>query len=290
MLVSSAIGVACSAAPIPMEPLTAETRSDLEALGKIRVFFAHHSVGGNVLDGMKALASEAGVKLNFVELGDQVPTSTPAAGPAFMEGDGGTNKHPDTKFDYFVTTMGRLADRPPQLALMKLCFVDFNPTADPDKMFADYQATVAAVRKAQPGVTLVHATAPLTHRVTTLKGRLNRLRGKLVWEDATNVKRMIYNEHIRSTYKDEPIFDIARVESTFPNGERAVYEYEGHPFEALIVGYSKDDGHLNDVGARRGAVHLAHVLVQATVGKAAARPPEVSAAVGAAARNAPSNP
>ena len=66
----------------------------------------------------------------------------------------------------------------------------------------------------------MHVTAPLMERPSGVKVQLNRLLGRLIWGDAANLKRSTFNEKLRAAYAGEPIFDLAAVESTRPDGSR----------------------------------------------------------------------
>src|SRR5262249_9066261 len=149
-VVSSAVGAACTAQPLAVPPLRSETRADLQAIAQSRIFFSHHSVGRNVMAGLTSFAAEAGVPLRFVEVDGDATGAAAPAGAVFLHASGGANGEPDSKLGFFASALGRLADRPPELALMKFCYVDFNPQTDPNALFARYQATVDAIRKASP--------------------------------------------------------------------------------------------------------------------------------------------
>jgi lysophospholipase L1-like esterase len=56
---------------------------------------------------------------------------------------------------------------------------------------------------------------------------------------------------IINQYRDkEPIFDIAAVESTSPGGTRKSFNQNGKNYYVLADDYSRDGGHLNDLGKK----------------------------------------
>ena len=73
-----------------------------------------------------------------------------------------------------------------------------------------------------------------------------------------NATREAFNALVRQTYAGkEPVFDVAALESTHPDGTRETYALDGHDYPALVPAYSDDGGHLN----ARGQVRLASAFV-----------------------------
>jgi hypothetical protein len=264
-LALSLVSLACagkksteSSTMIEPMPITDATRADLKSLESIRVFFAHQSVGGNILDGLASLSKDVGAGIKIQPL-DGKPT-----GPGVVEASAGQNGHPDSKLRFFSEAMAKLGDQLPQIALVKFCFVDFNPHTDVEALFLDYQSHLAQLRRKYPDVVFVHVTSPLTVRPRGAKARLYRLLGRSVWEDDANVRRAAYNNRIRSTFRDEPVFDLARIESTRPDGTREDFmNRDGALTPALFPDYSLDGEHLNTRGRRLAAAEFAHVLATA---------------------------
>jgi hypothetical protein len=219
----------------------------LDRIREARLLFSHHSVGGNILDGVRAIAAAAG----------------PASGPALIAVSGGRNGEPFTKVDYFVSVLRR-SDIAPDLAFMKLCYADFNPSTDVSALFEYYRSAMANLRRERPGVRMAHMTVPLTTWPTELKWRVYRTVGKQVWEDEANAKRAAFNELLKMSFVDDSVFDLAAVESTAPAGERVMFRLRGQSYPALYKGYSDDGGHLNALGrqvvARRFVDFLAKAL------------------------------
>ena len=76
-----------------------------------------------------------------------------------------------------------------------------------------------------------------------------------------NIQRQKYNELIRNTYSgNEPVFDIALIESTSPDGSRVEHEKDGYTFFSLYEGYTDDGGHLNKTGRKIVAEKLIKLL------------------------------
>jgi len=58
-----------------------------------------------------------------------------------------------------------------------------------------------------------------------------------------------FNRLLRERYAEDPIFDLAAVTSTYPDGRRETFTLDGKTYESLVPAYTDDGGHLNAVGA-----------------------------------------
>lgn len=234
---------------------------DLSVIGGKRIFFGHQSVGENILDGIGDLV-KAGkdVRLNMVEIGKgRVET-----GPFFAESRIGKNGKPDTKCGAFSSRVRELLKDSLDLAVMKLCYVDFKRETDVNSLFAHYRGTIDSLRLSAPGVTFVHVTVPLTVRTPGWKRLLKKALGREETSEIDNVRRNEYNDILRQYYKAEPLFDLAALESTFPDGSREDFSYEGRTIYTLIGELSDDGAHLNRKGRDIAAREFVRVLAAAS--------------------------
>jgi hypothetical protein len=239
------------------QAVSPDTRSELEAIANARVFFLHQSVGFNMLDGLRGLWGSTGQPGRIVQVDDGIPD-----GPAFIHTTGGRNGEPMAKIDAFAERLRSLEGLAPDLALMKLCYVDINQQTNIDQLLGYYQTTLEALEKEFPKVRFAHATVPLKTRSTSLKDRLYRTVGLEVWGDESNRARTRYNSRLRAAFSGAPIVDIARAESTQPDGRPLAYSREGESFYAMVPAYSTDGGHLNARGQRVVAEEMVHVLAK----------------------------
>jgi hypothetical protein len=70
-------------------------------------------------------------------------------------------------------------------------------------------------------MTVVHFTNPLTQRQTGPKAWIKKIIGRPIGGVDDNIKRNKYNDMLINQYEGkEPIFDIAKIESTFPDSSR----------------------------------------------------------------------
>ncbi len=232
-------------------------RRDLEAVAKRRVFFGHQSVGANVLDGLRRVATQEGVPLRIAQVEDASTIPEGTLGHAFVA----YNTRPDLKLENFARGLGPGGAADPDVALVKLCYVDIGPDTDAAALFARYRTALAALREKHPRTTFVHVTVPLAAVQRGPKAWVKRLLGRPVYGTADNARRAEYNALLRAAYaRQEPIFDLAALESTRPDGSAETFDLDGRQVPALVPEYTDDGGHLNGPAAERVARRLAAVL------------------------------
>lgn len=255
-----AVALAAAALSAPLSPALAgdpRARADLEAVARRSVFFGHQSVGVNILDGVRQLASQEGVALRV----EEVPTTSGVAPGTLAHGFMADNGEPLRKIESFQRALGQGPGAGVDIALLKFCYVDFTSDTDVQKVFAAYQAAVRGLRATFPGTTFVHVTAPLTGIQGGLKGTVKRLLGRAPYGVKENLRREEYNALVRQAYQGkEPLFDLARVESTTADGRAETADWKGQSAPALVPSYTSDGGHLNAEGQRVAARELIAVL------------------------------
>jgi hypothetical protein len=256
---------------IAADPLATVPAAALERLATRRIYFGHQSVGHNLVDGLKAvLAERPGVALRVVE------TRAPAAlvPGTFGHSENGRNQEPETKIRDFTETIlkGGVGDAV-DVAFFKFCYVDVTARTDVTRLFQEYRRALMELKVARPNVRFVHVTVPLSVVATGPKEWLRGLLGKRTWGADANVARERFNALLRREYGGkEPLFDLAAVESTRPDGTVQAFKLDGRMNPSLYAGYSSDGSHLNDVGARWAAAHLLAFLASGTGGGAGSSP------------------
>jgi hypothetical protein len=239
-------------------------RRDLELLSRRTVLFGHQSVGANVIEGVQELAAREGIPL-------RVAQADPAAEPAatFLHAFVAENGDPERKLRSFAQALQAWPAGGPDLALVKLCYVDFRADTDVRALFARYAAAVAELSARYPGTTFVHVTAPLTTVQGGPKALAKRLLRRPPAGVAENARREAYNALLREAYAGRaPVFDLALVESTRPDGRRETVSWGGHAVPVLVAAYTDDGGHLNRVGRLRAARALVEALAAAPLRRA----------------------
>jgi hypothetical protein len=243
---------------LTLVPTMALADPALTALAQRKVFFAHQSVGENVLSGLAALAREANVSLRVVETTAADALATPGIAHAKV----GKNEDPHSKLAHFEA----LLDGPgaaAEVAVLKLCYVDFNAGTDPKALFDAYLSRVAAVKKKRPDLALVHVTAPLTTVQTGIKGTLKNLLGRAAAGERENQARERYNALLRAEFAGkEPLWDLAAVEAGQGAGACS-FTRDGKAWPCLKPELTDDGGHLNARGQREAAGALVQALAAA---------------------------
>ena len=214
-------------APSPTNPTPTPTgiAAALQTLAARAIYFGHQSVGFNIMEGVQAIvAATPGTTLRVQQ------TSSPPAMTrgVFAHDSNGSNGDPQGKVGAFVATMQQGAGARADIAFFKFCYVDFTAGTDAASVFADYHARLAALRSAFPAVRIIHVTVPLT---TDAPG--------------DNAVREHFSDLVRQAYDGrEPLFDLARIESTRPDGSPHLVG----GVRALVPTYASDNGHLNATG------------------------------------------
>jgi hypothetical protein len=227
--------------------MTSQLLADLSVVRGHRILFLHHSVGRNVLAGIEQIDREVGEgRLAIVPPEAALETGS----PALVDATGGQNQDPESKMAAFAEMLRREPRLKPDLAFMKLCYVDFHPRTDVGRLFSSYERTIAEVRRDHPELRVAHVTAPLRRRPAGLKSLVRRLLGRGAWEDAANTRRYEFNERLLATYPADPIFDLARIEATAPDGTVTTFQHGSRQIPSLYPGYTDDGGHLNAMGQR----------------------------------------
>jgi len=227
-----------------------------QAFGK-KSYFGHQSVGRDILNGVALLVP------THV---DRIISLDPNGSNSFEErgiyhSRVGANADPKRKIDAFRDVLHSVSPGTFDVAFLKFCYVDVTEKTDIDDLYAYYRETLAALKLEFPDVIFVHFTVPLTTTSETWKTSLKKLLGKDIWEYADNVQRNRFNDLIREEYLGkEPVFDLAAVESTLPDGSRASFSLKGTEFYSLAESYTRDGGHLNENGSKVVAAALLEML------------------------------
>jgi hypothetical protein len=256
MALSTAIAAAASSpAAIPDDRRTDEAFAQL---AERRVFFGHQSVGANVLEGVARMSAARGTPVRVSEIA--APGASLARG-TFAHVYVGTNGDAEGKLRSFSEALAAL-QQPPDVALVKLCWADFGPSTDVERLFRAYEGHMAELAKRYPGTRFVHVTVPLTTVQSGPKAWVKTLLGRAPYGAVENQSREAFNARLRAAYDGkQPLFDLARIEATAPDGSLTTHEWEGRETLALAAQYTDDGGHLTppaqDRVARALAVYLA---------------------------------
>jgi hypothetical protein len=217
------------------------TAEQWQRVAQLRVLFAHQSVGGNILDGIRRAADAQKIPLVLTESRSATP------GPGIQHFKVGHNGNPESKLaDFQAVVSGETT--PPDVALLKFCYIDFTQDVNPEQLAQHYITTLDELARVHPETVFVPMTSPLTTVQDGPRAWLKKLLGKQPGGYADNARRHVFNEAVRNRYGSESrLFDIAALES---GGGRTHIESNGARIEVLNPTLTYDDGHLNDAGQR----------------------------------------
>jgi len=219
-----------------------------------RVFFAHQSVGTNILDGLADVQGGSDrAALDIVGLDQGMPDGRPFICHARL----GRNGDPRSKTDAFVAALADGVGASIDVAFQKYCYADIDAATDVDALFDYYRRAMEAIRRRLPHLTLLDATVPLRQVEEGPKAVVKKWLGRAPDHYADNVVRERFNDRIRHEYRGRGLFDLAQIEASAPGEVPHTQRFGSTRVLSLRPEYTDDGGHLN----QRGGRHVARALV-----------------------------
>ena len=215
-------------------------------------FFAHASVGDNIMNGVVSLHAGNVARYGYSRssVGGAPPgTTTPGVIYDFQRGNPGWQP----KVDDFATYVGNGWCHPRvDIVLNKFCWID------PDANLDYYVSSMSALENANSQTRFVYATIPLTP-----------------YDEEANYRRSLFNNGLRAWVRanNKILYDIADIEAHAPNGVEQTFMYSGYRCQKQYAGYTSDGGHLTTTQAQENA---AKGLYAVAVALLAAPPPDPS--------------
>jgi len=238
------------ATQISVEELKNVSEEKWNKLKSKRIFFGHQSVGRDIIKGLNEIFEELPAAQIPIAQGKSISENTRHG---LLHAEIGDNYKPKDKINDFSSIITDSLHDSIDIALMKLCFVDIEKSANVDELFNYYENTLDSLQTKYPQITFLHITTPLMSRSRGLKASINRILGRMD-EDDHNLKRNEYNKKLREKYGPKGlVFDLALSESTYPDGTVNEFSKNKNSFSALINEYTYDGGHLNETGRRKVA-------------------------------------
>ena len=231
-------------------------RSRWAIVAERTVYFGHQGVGNAIITGVEGLRQEHALPLRVVQ------TREPATvtGPAFVHFLAGQNRDYASKNAAVLRLLETKTRAQRPLVLLKFCYVDIDSPTEPGTMFEAYRDTVDTIQSEHPDVTVVHSTIPLTTVESAVKSGAKQFLGRPTMREAA-IARHHYNELVRAEFAaTEPIFDLARVEATQPDGTVAGFSAGGSIIQTLAPHNTSDGSHLNERGQRAAGEALLELL------------------------------
>ena len=255
--------ISCNGGEMPEHKIQFPSIKDIpaskwEKLAQKKIYFGHMSVGYNILDGVRDIMKEnSQVKLNIVETTDKANFKE----ALFAHSKVGKNRDPQSKIDAFKGFLEGGIGENADIAFLKCCYLDFMPDTDVQKVFSEYRDAMSHLKMEYPEIAFIHVTVPLTARQSGIKAWIKKLIGRPVRGVDDNIKRNQFNELLRQEYDGKgPIFDLEKIESTYPDGRRMLFEKDGKNYYSMVPEYTHDGGHLNETGRRKVAEQLLILL------------------------------
>lgn len=223
-----------------------------------KYYFGHQSVGYNIMGGIKQWEEETGVSLNILESKDLQNTDS----SSFVHFSIGKNLDPYSKINEFVLLIDTISKKDSgSIAFFKFCYIDLLDTTDILSVYKYYKDKMLFLKSTYPEVKIVLFTVPVRSIQKGIKAIVKRILFMPVGDVLENKKRHEFNEMIINELGDEfPIFDLAKVETTLPDGSLNTYKFKDKLYPELPDLYAKDPGHLNAYGARVVAYNLISFL------------------------------
>ena len=242
--------------PVNRSPVFSDvSETEWKRLSGRTIYFGHQSVGNNILSGIRDVMKETSlVNLSIRE----VQTPEKVAGPVLVHSKVGKNEDTTSKIrdftDYLKGGIGESAE----IAFLKFCYLDVDAKTDIEKLFSEYRNYMSALRQMYPKTKFVHVTVPLKIVQENYKSIIKKYTGfGSLWEYEDAKARNRYNHLLRKEFEGkEPIFDVARYESTYPDGRRSGFRLKGEWYETMAPEYTDDGGHLNGTGRKEVAKQL----------------------------------
>ena len=223
-------------------------------VSEMRTFFAHQSVGGNLLEGVQDLQRRD--HATALPIVDVAKASVPS-GPVLAHLYVGQNGDPMSKIRGFREALESGLGDTIDVAALKFCFWDIQKDTAVADVFDAYSQTIADLQTRFPRIAFVHVTVPLFTRDDDWRAGVRRLLSMEVPRTLDNARRHELSERIRARYAGrEPIFDLAEFEAASDR------DTGGIPY--LRSDYTYDGGHLNEAARAAGAATLLNVVAQAS--------------------------
>ncbi|MCL1918922.1 MAG: hypothetical protein FWG14_11495 [Peptococcaceae bacterium] len=243
----------------------------VQAVAQTNYFFAHGSLGGNIVEGLSELHTDnaALYSLTIETLRSSTPDPPPEVQPGTVYAVNRGNQSTDNKRSWFDSYMDKGWGRKVTAVLNKYSYRDsdtFNSKSDKIDMiltFDDnlkraraeaesYTYSMGTIQLENPDLKVVFTTMPLVPR-----------------DDRANMMRYAFNQWIRDYCQTNGYFllDIADIESHYPDGtpNTGFFAPADSSFEQMVSLYTSDGGHLNVDGKRLVAKAWYAMAVAVTV-------------------------
>lgn len=229
-----------------------------QALAEKKIFFGHKSVGDNLINGVEdILAYMPDITLNIAKTAELNDFDRPIFAHAYV----GENGDPESKNIAFARIMENGIGEKVDIAFFKYCYADIKKKTDADKVFQEYKSTMDDLMSRYKNTVFIPVTVPLHAIQSGPKAWIKKIIRRPLNGVDDNIKRCRFNELLRQEYQNKaPIFDLALIETTAPNGKRKKYQKGDSVYFSLVRKYTYDNKHLNQLGRITAAEQLLVLL------------------------------
>ena len=273
-ILGTSVVTAVGMAPPSREKQATDVSKDLTELDEVsetcwtelrgkRLYFAHQSVGSNILKGVtEILKQRPSIGLQLATYRPETTEKTRAEhskdGKNSTSGDAEKKVAKDKSSDHASTDTEHAEPdaktRKPPFESPALVHGPAGPNGNPKQKIDDFVSMLRSsngekidiIRKERPTTRILHCTIPLKAPETGAKAQVKKLVGAS--GNTANAQRGRYNELLRAKYGRESIFDVAHVESERPDGSNCTVTVGRVKWPAMAAEYSEDGGHLNATG------------------------------------------
>jgi len=219
-----------------------------EMIRQKKIVFVYRSVGRDILEGIKEMGRKNDrSEFIFIDEDTMNRELKPKRG-FFLQQWLNMNSSPQDLKKNYEDLLDRI-----QVKDIDFAMVRFSPFFDDnlvEENFKKVQIAIEDLKKEFPDTEFLISTFPLTHSKTSLKTWIKKLIGQDdIWEYDSNITVNEFNRHMRETYGNEAtFFDLAKIQSTYPNGERSTFTKKGKSYYHMVSEYTHDGTHLSAKG------------------------------------------
>lgn len=209
-----------------------------ENILRLKIFFAHASIGNNMIDGIKALHDFDAAKYPLIAVKeDGTPPEKTIDGYLYEYYRG--NPCWTEKLNIYKTyTVNGWRYPAINISMNKLCAID------EEAIWETYLDSMLAIEAAYPDTIFVYFTIPYFTNTR---------------DSYSNTLSNIFNNKLRSwiaRQNNKVLFDIADIEAWSPTGVHQTFADNGIIYETLYDGFTDDGIHLNASASQRVATGL----------------------------------
>lgn len=226
----------------------------------MKTFFAHQSVGANILTGIEEMAKQGRSAVHVLDL-TQAHEPHPTHPLLIFHERIGANREPLTKIAAFRELLNAKHRPEIDVALLKFCYVDIATQPEAEDLWKHYEAAIEQLSTDHPGVQLVHCTVPLRSLPEGPYAWLRRALGHRHPHIIGNRARDWFNQRLRARFGGRAeLFDLAAVQSRRSDGRMSELDDGGTRVPSLAREWTYDGGHFNEPGRTMAAAAFLEFL------------------------------